>query len=454
MVSYHGNQSVDRDSGITELMFMVIVFDFGQPMSMSSSVAVTVTVTDINDNSPKFQRSNYGSIPVEENYKGNVMNGNTPVVVSATDRDVGGNSAIIYSLLSYSGVFEINETSGELSVIGNLDFETGTRVYLLNISATDQGNPSRQDFAVITITVTDIIDTPPIFNMPTYSVNMFENAGSGDTVLSFNITDPDTGDFLTFTSSDSRFEVANGPPGEHVLVVTQDNAFDYEGSERVISFDIDVQDTALLQNTARISISILDFNDNSPMFSRDSISQELTAGFPEMTSFINVVAQDPDSGPNGNITYTISPANTSLFAVDNAGNVYTTGEIIYRENLVYEFEVVATDNGDEPLSDTIAVSVRINADNAAAPSFSQDSYSGNITENKESGTLVLEVRMLALINPHTIIIQTFLLCIEPTLVFGGRLIGWIIKDHHIPKNYAYEAKNHKENVLKITIFLD
>ena len=170
------------------------------------------------------------------------------------------------------------------------------------------------------------------------------------------------------------------------------------------------------------------------MFSRDSISQELTAGFPEMTSFINVVAQDPDSGPNGNITYTISPANTSLFAVDNAGNVYTTGEIIYRENLVYEFEVVATDNGDEPLSDTIAVSVRINADNAAAPSFSQDSYSGNITENKESGTLVLEVRMLALINPHTIIIQTFLLCIEPTLVFGGRLIGWIIKDHHIPKN--------------------
>lgn len=80
--------------------FTVRATDMGTP-SMSSEVEVFLSLVDINDNSPKFNQSEYRAYVMENQPIG------TPVlVVTATDQDVGSNARLSYGL--HGGNFRFN----------------------------------------------------------------------------------------------------------------------------------------------------------------------------------------------------------------------------------------------------------------------------------------------------------------------------------------------------------
>ena len=98
-----------------------------------------------------------GTVSVKENTpKGTVI-----FQVRATDADYGNNSFITYSLLSsgYAQKFSIDDSSGNITVIGDLDRENTSEI-TLRINASDGTFTVTSELFVI---ITDVNDNKPIF---------------------------------------------------------------------------------------------------------------------------------------------------------------------------------------------------------------------------------------------------------------------------------------------------
>ena len=96
-------------------------------------------------------------VSVEEN----TPPGTVVFQVRATDADYGNNSIITYSLLpsEYSEKFSIGASSGNITVIGNLDRENTSQI-TLRITATDGTFTVTSELFVI---ITDVNDNKPVF---------------------------------------------------------------------------------------------------------------------------------------------------------------------------------------------------------------------------------------------------------------------------------------------------
>ena len=86
-----------------------------------------VDVGDTNDNSPKFDRNPY-QFSISEDKAVTYQLG----FVSATDKDIGTNGKLHYSIISGEGKddFSINPDTGRINVASALDFERKTRFVL------------------------------------------------------------------------------------------------------------------------------------------------------------------------------------------------------------------------------------------------------------------------------------------------------------------------------------
>ena len=96
-------------------------------------------------------------VSVEEN----TQPGTVVFQVRATDADYGNNSIITYSLLpsEYSEKFSIDASSGNITVIRNLDRENRSQI-TLRINATDETFTVTSELFVI---ITDVNDNKPVF---------------------------------------------------------------------------------------------------------------------------------------------------------------------------------------------------------------------------------------------------------------------------------------------------
>ena len=91
----------------------------------------------------------------------NIPSGTVIFQVRATDADYGNNSVISYTLLpsEYESKFSIDPSSGNITVIGNLDHENTSEI-ILRINATDGTFPVTSHLFVL---ITDVNDNEPIF---------------------------------------------------------------------------------------------------------------------------------------------------------------------------------------------------------------------------------------------------------------------------------------------------
>jgi hypothetical protein len=126
----------------------------------------------VNDNAPIFDQSIYRkSLP--ENQQINSM----LLTIHASDRDEGENARITYSIDDPSSTFTINQQTGEVYLENSLDYEkirsysitikgslTIISILLLSFcsfSAHDHGVPQLNNYATLTIDVTDVNDHTP-----------------------------------------------------------------------------------------------------------------------------------------------------------------------------------------------------------------------------------------------------------------------------------------------------
>lgn len=102
----------------------LIAYDGGRPPK-SGSVDIQVKVLDSNDNVPVFDLTGSG---YEANISESVAVGTSVLTVKANDADDGPNAEIIYrfsghTISAYGNLFSINNRTGEIKVIGQIDRE-------------------------------------------------------------------------------------------------------------------------------------------------------------------------------------------------------------------------------------------------------------------------------------------------------------------------------------------
>uniref|UniRef100_A0A3Q2PGW9 Cadherin domain-containing protein n=1 Tax=Fundulus heteroclitus TaxID=8078 RepID=A0A3Q2PGW9_FUNHE len=142
--------------------------------------------------------------------------------------------------------------------------------------------------------------------------------------------------------------------------------------------------------SVNIEVTVLDANDNVPVFNQTVYKATVVENTVKGTSVITVNATDADSGPNGLITYSLSKTKGSaadIFSIDDgAATIYVSGEIDFEKQKKYEVRVEAKDQGG--LIGTTKVIVDVIDINDNAPVISVMSFSSPLLENAPIGTTV------------------------------------------------------------------
>lgn len=337
--------------------------------------------------------------PNEIHVNETVKLGTTIAWIKARDRDLGYNGKLVFGISSgdNDSAFRLDPDTGELKIIGYLDRERESE-YVLNVSVYDLGKPQKSVSKVLPVTVLDENDNAPVFEKSLASFRVTENALNGTIICRLNATDADLGEnahvrYAMITDTrDFRVDPVNG-------ILTVSAALDREKQEvyelRIRATDGGRSATVpALSSDAIVRISIDDINDNPPVFSLSDYTVRIREDVPRGTVVAVVSASDQDSGPGGEILYSLSDDSESAFRIDkHSGTIRTTTPLDFEERQVHSLIVRAIDRGTPQLSAETSVIVEVIDvnENKFAPQFDDFVLAGTVTENQPVGAHVMMV---------------------------------------------------------------
>uniref|UniRef100_A0A8C7XTF0 Protocadherin-16 n=1 Tax=Oryzias sinensis TaxID=183150 RepID=A0A8C7XTF0_9TELE len=345
----------------------IVAEDHGIPQ-LSTSQVLCVQVIDVNDEAPMFQQAEFGTHVME-----NKGPGTTVLKVTATDRDQGSNGHITYGGVTEDG-FVINPLTGVITTTKELDAEQQNH-YVLTVYARDGGLPPNFAKAVVRVEVQDVNDNAPVFAKMWYGLEVPENQPAVELCF-VKATDPDSG-----PGGELEYKIAAGDPdGDFQLhsrtgALSTSRGLDREKKPKYILEVVAVdRGSPALSATATVEVKVLDVNDNSPVFSKNSYTVEVLEDAEEGYQVLQVSATDVDEGLNGKILYFLSQEADGAFAVDEDTGRITTAAPLDREKLAsYNFRVFAVDlSPSVPINSSAQVKVTILDVNDNAPFFIQD----------------------------------------------------------------------------------
>ncbi|XP_027134172.1 protocadherin gamma-A3-like [Larimichthys crocea] len=142
--------------------------------------------------------------------------------------------------------------------------------------------------------------------------------------------------------------------------------------------------------TVNIEVTVLDANDNAPVFNQSVYKTHVMENTMKGTSIITVNATDADSGSYGVISYSLSKMKGNaedIFIIDEiTGTISVSGQIDYEKDRKYEVRVEAKDQGG--LIGTSKVIFDVLDVNDNAPVINVMSFSSPLSEDVHPGTTV------------------------------------------------------------------
>uniref|UniRef100_A0A6Q2X407 Protocadherin-15 n=1 Tax=Esox lucius TaxID=8010 RepID=A0A6Q2X407_ESOLU len=364
----------------------------------SSITSVYIEVLPPNNQSPpRFHRLLY-SLEVSEAMR----TGASLLSMQAEDRE---GDPITYSIQHGDPHqhFELSQTSGLLLLGKPLDRESEDS-YTLVVTASD-GHPDGTSTATVNIVVTDVNDNDPVFDLPLLRNLTVIEEEANSFVGQVKATDPDAG-----VNGQVRYQLlkhANlfriNSNGTIFTAVPLDREVGDQYDLIVEAEDRAVEDPR--RTTLSLSVTVLDQDDNSPVFSQPSYTVNLPENSPKNTVILQLTAKDADL--NSNITFRIRTQEArQLFAVHPV-----TGELSVLQTLDFEtlparnqtqtFVVEALDSGGSMPPGLATVTVKIMDMNDYPPVFSQAVYRGMVAPNAVKGTVVTAVHAEDLDPPGT-----------------------------------------------------
>nr|XP_046152091.1 protocadherin Fat 2-like [Oncorhynchus gorbuscha] len=370
----------------------VTVYDLGSPQN-SAWKLLAVKLLDVNDNRPVFDQSRY-VVHIPENTEVDT----TIFQMHATDLDSEGNGNILYSMLTLTNLFKINELTGKVKVSGRLDREAFPR-HDLKIEARDQSKKDPQLFSLtdLVVVLEDINDNPPKFVPKIYNIKVPEDFPLGTVLLWVESYDLDLG-----SAGQVSYNLKNSENGAFFLdastgSLTLEKELDFEMRQ---SYNLTVQavDHGLprsLSSSCFIEVEVLDVNENlnKPVFSMFVYEASVIEDAPVGTSVFTLTAADRDQGKDGVVRYHIHDGSgLGVFLIDEETGVIRTAETLDREAVPhYWLSVYAKDLGTIPLVTWTDIFVEVLDINDNPPQMSQPVYFGSVLENMPKDKSVVQV---------------------------------------------------------------
>lgn len=425
---------LDREAAAAHELH-IEAWDGGRP-PRTGHLRVELRVLDENDNPPVFERGEYRAAVREDAPPGAEV-----CRVRATDRDLGRNGLVRYSLRARQAPFAVEELSGVVRVRRPLDREAQAWHQLL-VEARDGGAPPEVATVRLSVAVLDVNDNPPAIHLLLLTdggaARVSEGAAPGDYVARVSVSDADDGDpeprevaprepgagpggagvSLSLEGGEGAFALrAGGSPGVFFLCVA--GPLDREARDlydlRLVATDagsppLSAEETLLLR--------VADLNDRPPVFGRERYVGSVSEAAAPGTAVLRVSATDADEAgtDHARLRYALvhlpgrcSPRGARApgecapaFAIDPESGVISTSRSLDREvQEAVELRVVAQDLGAPPLSATCLVSITVDDVNDNEPVFRRQVYNATLAEHAPVGHCFLQVSASGPLDPPT-----------------------------------------------------
>ncbi|KAK1800274.1 hypothetical protein P4O66_000310 [Electrophorus voltai] len=291
---------------------------------------------------------------------------------------------------------DINLNTGDFIMAETIDREMlcGSRINCMLNYELVLANPL--EVHRISLNVEDVNDNAPKFLNERITFEILESALKGQRFRLDEAHDSDIGQ--------------NGVKGyslqknDHFVLSVHDNKNEEKYAELVLEKELDREQqkeinliltavdggTPQRSGSAIIHITVLDANDNVPVFTKEVYKVALAENAPLGTEVVTVSAVDADEGANGAVSYEFSRIADNAaqsFMIDKlTGKITVIGDIDYEKETYYEMRVQAKDGSG--LVSTVNVVLVITDVNDNAPKIILTSVNNPIPENAIVGTEV------------------------------------------------------------------
>ncbi|XP_043256897.1 cadherin-related tumor suppressor [Colletes gigas] len=362
----------------------VMATDQGSP-SRNSVVPVVVHIIDENDNAPEFTNSSF-IFHLRENEPPDTFVGK----LLATDRDVGRNADLMFSLPASQQDFIVDPRNGFIKSLRVFDREllvtnTGSSYVTLEATVTDNGANRLRDRVKVIIYITDVNDNVPQFQRLPYRVQVNEGAATGTQLLRVYTTDADEGlngdVFYSLEDGNQRGRFAiDEATGQISLMKELDRETTDAYVLTVVAHDAGLE--TRLSSSTSVHIEVLDENDNVPRFVDNKSRIAVLETTRTNTELVRFKATDNDLGPNSELAFAISAGNRrDTFYIDPlTGTLYLRKPLDYEELERYVLNVTCSDGGHPRLSSVTTLIVEVIDANDNPPVFPNTAIARQIRE--------------------------------------------------------------------------
>lgn len=290
-----------------------------------------------------------------------------------------------------SGAFVLDLASGEFGTMRPLDREVEP-AFQLQIEARDGGQPALSATLLVTVTVLDANDHAPAFPVPSYSVEVPEDAPAGTLLLQLQAHDPDAG-----ANGRVTYYLGTGAAGAFLLEPSSGELRTATTLDREqcpsYAFTVNAVDSAAagpLSTTVPVTITVRDVNDHAPTFPTSPLRLRLPRPGPVFSTPIlplaTLRAEDRDTGANASILYRLAGTPPPGTTVDSyTGEIRVSRSPVSlspRDRVLF---IVATDLGRPARSATGVVIIGLQGESEHGPRFSRASSEAMLRENAPPG---------------------------------------------------------------------
>ncbi|XP_077400229.1 protocadherin-7b isoform X3 [Vanacampus margaritifer] len=379
------------------------VRDGGDP-PRSSQAILRVMITDVNDNSPRFEKSVYEADLLENSSPG------APILqLKAADADVGVNGQIEYvfgaATESVRRLLRLDESLGWLSVLHRIDREEVSQLRF-TVMARDRGQPPKMDKATVVLNIKDENDNVPAIEIRKIGriflkdgvANVAEDVVVDTPIALVQVSDRDQGENGIVTCTvvgDVPFQLKpasemEGEQNKKKYFLHTSAPLDYEAMQEynVVIVAVDSGSPSLASNNSLL-VKVGDTNDNAPVFNLNVVEVSFLENNAPGERVTTVAANDADSGKNAEISYSLDSSVNGIFSIDADSGDIRVNTILDREQTErYEFKVIAKDKGVNTLQGSATVVVLVADKNDNEPKFMQDVFTFYVKENLEPNSPV------------------------------------------------------------------
>ncbi|XP_061463308.1 protocadherin beta-16-like [Rhineura floridana] len=292
--------------------------------------------------------------------------------------------------------FRLDTHSGNLLINDKIDREAlcGQTEPCLLLSQIVLENPL--ELYSIVIEIVDVNDNTPKFSKNEFELDIPEIVSTNMHFPLESAQDEDLGknsiqNYTLSSNEHFQLDVTNNESGSKYVDLVLKKPLDREKDPH-FELTLMALDGGVPQRmgAVRISINVLDINDNSPQFTQSEYKVRLKENSPQDTLVAKVEATDLDSGSNAQITYSFHRVPEKIYHLfhinEITGEVTVWGHVDYEEEINYDINIRATDGGG--LSGHCKVQVEVEDVNDNAPEVSIISSTNTIQEDSPLDTVV------------------------------------------------------------------